>query len=92
MSKRRTLTKNEKDIIYIRYNGCCAICGEPLTWKEMTIAHRQPLSRGGTNGIDNLLLACWHCSHAKQSLTMEEFFLKMAEIFDNNREYMEALQ
>lgn len=84
MSERRKFTAYEKETVYERYNGHCAICGRPVSKKKMTISHRTPLSKGGTNGMDNLLLSCWSCSQAKQNLSMEEFYQKIGELFFYN--------
>ena len=84
MSERRKFTGYEKDAVYERYNGQCAICGRPVSRKRMIISHKTPLSKGGTNGMDNLLLSCWSCSQAKQNLSMEEFFQKIGELFFYN--------
>lgn len=35
--------------------------------------HYVPVSRGGSDGIDNIVLACWDCNHAKSDLMPEEF-------------------
>lgn len=84
MSERRKFTAYEKETVYERYNGQCAICGRPVSPKKMTISHKTPLSKGGTNGMDNLLLSCWSCSQAKQNLSMEEFYQKIGELFFYN--------
>ncbi|KAI4442179.1 HNH endonuclease [Schaedlerella arabinosiphila] len=84
MSERRKFTAYEKETVYERYNGHCAICGRPVSPKRMTISHKTPLSKGGTNGMDNLLLSCWSCSQAKQNLSMEEFYQKIGELFFYN--------
>lgn len=84
MSERRKFTAYEKETVYERYNGQCAICGRTVSPKRMTISHKTPLSKGGTNGMDNLLLSCWSCSQAKQNLSMEEFYQKIGELFFYN--------
>ena len=35
--------------------------------------HRIPLSRGGTNRVGNLVVACFICDRYKESMTEEEF-------------------
>ena len=41
----------------------CALCGEPIaTLSEVTIDHIVPLSRGGTDRLDNLRLAHEACN------------------------------
>lgn len=67
------------------YGGRCAICGDPVSKKKMTISHKVPLSKGGTNGISNLMLACWDCNQMQHSLDMEEFFSVLKKIYIFNR-------
>lgn len=39
----------------------------------MTLDHVVPRSRGGTNRLKNLVLACATCNHRKGSLTVLEY-------------------
>ena len=48
-----------RDELYKKQNGTCAICGMSNTHLEL--AHILPVSAGGTNEIDNLLLLCPYC-------------------------------
>lgn len=80
MTNRITYSNWQKNTVYERYEGKCGICGKPLSRKNMTIAHKIPLSRGGDNSMGNLVLSCWNCNHMKNNLTMEEFVLKIQEI------------
>lgn len=85
MSKRRKFKGYEKDLVYDKYNGHCAICGQPLDKEEMTISHDIPLSTGGTNGKDNLILACWTCNHMKNNLSMRDFLDKINQIMKQHQ-------
>lgn len=90
MSNKITYSSWQKDTVYERYRGRCAICGKPLNRKTMTISHKIPLSKGGDNSKDNLMLSCWNCSQAKQNLDMEEFLQMITKIFlHNNRELID---
>ncbi len=51
MANRRKFTLDEKRIVYAKYNGKCAICGQPVKFKKMTVDHKVPLSKGGTNAM-----------------------------------------
>lgn len=84
MSEQRKFTDYEKKTMYERYNGHCVICGQPVSKAKMNISHKVPLSKGGTNGFDNLILACWSCSQTKHNLAMEEFFEKIWKLFIHN--------
>jgi 5-methylcytosine-specific restriction endonuclease McrA len=53
-----------------RWGNACAYCGGP---GPLEADHRVPLSRGGTNFIDNILPACRGCNGRKHKMTEEEF-------------------
>ena len=58
-----------------RYAGRCAYCEETAPLQQ---EHRTPLSRGGSNLIDNLLPACARCNQRKHKMTEEEFRARLA--------------
>jgi 5-methylcytosine-specific restriction endonuclease McrA len=52
-----------------RDGGCsCAYCGAALTQESATLDHIVPLSRGGPDTPDNMVLACWTCNHVGSDL------------------------
>jgi 5-methylcytosine-specific restriction endonuclease McrA len=53
-----------------RWGDVCAYDGAP---GPLEADHRTPLSRGGTNYIDNILPACRSCNGRKHTMTEEEF-------------------
>lgn len=57
--------------LYETYGGICAICEEPLKFREMTIDHIQPLFRGGEHSYANTQPAHSLCNHLKDSTPME---------------------
>lgn len=65
-----TWTVDEWNELVDRYDGRCAYCGcsEPLT-----VDHRVPLARGGSNFISNILPACSRCNKRKSFRVEEEF-------------------
>lgn len=52
---------------------CCGYCGKAITFDEMEIDHMLPLSRGGTNDLDNLMPSCRTCNNDKADMTVEEW-------------------
>jgi len=52
------------------HGGACAYCGSKVL---IEIDHRTPLTRGGSNLIENLLPACRRCNRRKGTMTEEEF-------------------
>jgi 5-methylcytosine-specific restriction endonuclease McrA len=51
--------------------GPCAYCGTDRF--PLEIDHRIPLSRGGTNELDNIQAACTFCNRAKRHFDEAEF-------------------
>lgn len=88
MTNRRKFTLDEKRIVYAKCNGKCAICGQSVKFKKMTVDHKVPLSKGGTNAMENLQLACHSCNLLKSDLSMDELTEKMCRVmwnFQKNR-------
>lgn len=54
----------------IRRDGCCQYCG---TTERLTADHVVPLSRGGSNDLENLVCACIPCNASKGGRTVEEW-------------------
>lgn len=52
----------------------CTYCGTQLG-KNYHIDHMLPVSRGGTNDLDNLQLLCPKCNMQKGAMTHEEFLV-----------------
>ena len=52
----------------------CYYCGKPLGEKEKTVDHKIPISRGGTNSLDNLVISCNFCNIQKKDKTEEEYY------------------
>lgn len=57
-----TLTKHG---IYIRDNGKCQYCGDPVAAGDKTMEHYHPKSLGGEFTWENILLACKDCNSRK---------------------------
>lgn len=65
-----TFTTEEWTALVAQYAGRCAYCGEEA---ELIVEHRIPLSRGGTNWIENIVPACRKCNARKHRMTESEF-------------------
>lgn len=75
-SRRHAPVSAEKRrAVYERDDFTCVYCGngDPFTVSTLTVDHRLPRSRGGTNDLDNLATACSKCNHEKADFTVEEF-------------------
>jgi 5-methylcytosine-specific restriction endonuclease McrA len=58
-----------------RWGNVCAYRGEQ---GPLEPDHRLPLTRGGTNYIENILPACRNCNARKHTMTEEEFRARLA--------------
>jgi 5-methylcytosine-specific restriction endonuclease McrA len=65
-----SFTSMEWARLCFEYSYACAYCG---LWKPLTVGHRTPLTRGGSNYIDNILPACRPCNSRKGTRTESEF-------------------
>jgi len=68
--------------IYRKTNGRCRYCGKKLAWKNYgrpwaraawEVDHSIPISRGGTDHLNNLFPACIRCNREKRDMTGTEF-------------------
>lgn len=53
--------------------GECAYCSRSFAGGVATKDHRTPVSRGGSDAIDNLAVCCMDCNAAKGQMTVVEF-------------------
>ena len=60
---RKQMT-NYKRKLYKRTQACY-MCSKVLTYKEATVDHFIPISKGGLNNMNNFRLACEPCNSAK---------------------------
>jgi hypothetical protein len=60
--------------IYKAQDGLCYYCGEPLG-RSFHRDHKEPVSRGGSNGPDNMCCTCQFCNLSKGDKTEAEFVL-----------------
>ncbi len=67
MSLRRKISQETQEQVRQRAKGLCEYCHTTETWQYIlfTIDHVNPVSRGGSNALDNLALACFHCNRRK---------------------------
>ncbi len=57
------------------FANLCAYCGEA---KLLTVDHKVPLSRGGSNDITNIVPACGPCNSRKHTRTAHEYLEVLA--------------
>lgn len=82
-SERVLIPKAIKEQVYRNSGEVCAICGKPLSRFSYSIDHIIPLSRGGTNNIDNLRAVHPTCNKLKGNFTDTEMKKVITNVYEN---------
>ncbi|WP_221890709.1 HNH endonuclease signature motif containing protein [Streptomyces sp. WAC01280] len=72
-AKRHKVTDRDLSRLWSRYGNSCAYCGERTS--SLQQEHVVPISRGGVDGIGNLVPACPNCNLVKGDRTVMEWRL-----------------
>ena len=65
--------QTHKHTLYGRQEGVCAGCEILFPFRNLTVDHVVPKSRGGTDHLENLQLLCSACNSVKGTRTQAEF-------------------
>lgn len=86
--RKRTITFNWQDVIEkFGWETHCYLTGRPInikSSKEYHFDHIIPVSKGGSNNLDNLGIACREANRAKDVLSVEEFINLCKEVLEHN--------
>ena len=71
MSANRYLSEATIEEVRQRANHLCEYCHASEQWQyvRFTIDHLTPVVLGGSNSLENLALACFHCNRQKSNKT-----------------------
>ncbi|NEO81652.1 RNA-guided endonuclease IscB [Moorena sp. SIO4G3] len=67
-----------REYLLEKWNRKCAYCGAKDT--RLEVEHIKPKSKGGSNRISNLTLACHSCNQAKSNQDIELFLAKKPDL------------
>ena len=83
---RISFTPLTKDVVAKKSLNTCAICGKPIYsyQDDFSVDHIVPLSRGGTNDLNNLRATHKLCNTLKDSMTDEEMYSAVGDIVCHN--------
>ena len=69
--------KTHRHTLYGRQEGICGGCKVMFPFRNMTVDHIVPQSKGGTDHLDNLQLLCAACNSMKGARSQEAFIAKL---------------
>ena len=69
--------RTHKHTLYGKQEGICAGCLVMFPFRNMTIDHVIPQSKGGSNHFDNLQLLCNACNSMKGTKPQEQFIAEL---------------
>ena len=69
--------RTHKHTLYGRQEGVCAGCQMMFPFRNMTIDHIVPRTKGGSDHIDNLQLLCGACNSMKGTETQEYLIARL---------------
>ena len=72
--------RTHKHTLFGQQEGKCVGCKVLFPFRNFTIDHVVPQSRGGTNHWDNLQLLCGACNSLKGTKSQEEFLADIRKI------------
>lgn len=79
--KRKRYSEEQRREIYKKSGGCCQLCGRKISFTEMTVDHIMPISKGGSNDMDNTEATCRICNQFKSNIFPDQFIDRITEIF-----------
>lgn len=65
MSKRKNISNKTRFEVFKRDNFTCQYCGKSAPEVVLNVDHIEPVSKGGSNDISNLITSCFECNNGK---------------------------
>lgn len=87
MSARKSLTKTLRFEVFKRDSFTCQYCGNKAPDVLLEVDHIEPVSKGGTNDLLNLITSCKDCNYGKSDRPLSD-----TAVIDKQREQLEELQ
>lgn len=86
MAKRKTLSNKIRFEVFKRDNFTCQYCGKKAPDVVLNVDHIEPVSKGGTNDIMNLITSCFECNNGKRDRKLSD-----TTVIDKQRDELEML-
>ena len=72
--------RQNKHVLFGQQEGLCNGCGVMFPFRNFTVDHMVPQSRGGTDHLDNLQLLCGACNSLKGDRSQEYLMARLKEM------------
>ena len=72
--------RQNKHVLFGQQEGLCNGCGVMFPFRNFTVDHMVPQSRGGTDHFDNLQLLCGACNSVKGDRSQEHLIARLKEM------------
>ena len=79
--KHKAFSMQKRWDIYQKTGGHCYLCGEFVGFDSFEVEHNIPVSKGGSDELENLFCACHCCNTIKRDIYPEDFIEKISQIF-----------
>lgn len=72
MAKRKSFSKKERFEVFKRDSFTCQYCGSSAPNTILELDHIDPISKGGSNNIMNLITSCFECNRGKSDRKLDD--------------------
>jgi len=96
MAKRKSLSKKVRFEVFKRDKFQCQYCGKKAPDVVLNVDHIDPVAKGGTNEVINLITSCFDCNQGKKARLLSDDTViqkqrKQLEIIQERREQLELM-
>lgn len=72
MTKRKKLSNNIRFEVFKRDSFTCQYCGKKSPTVVLNVDHIEPVSKGGSNDLFNLITSCFECNNGKRDKRLND--------------------
>lgn len=84
--ERKSIPKKVRFEVFKRDNFTCQYCGSKAPDVVLEVDHIEPVSKGGTNDVINLVTSCGDCNRGKSNIQLSD-----KAVIEQQREELEVL-
>lgn len=92
MTKRKAISKKTRFEVFKRDNFTCQYCGKTPPDVMLEIDHLKPVSKNGSDNINNLITACFDCNRGKSNIEINRIPNSLQENYEILHERQEQLK